>query len=66
MIKRLIPNEKNNWKNKLKAYNKLAKFIPVDENIILFQSSVGRNYSGNTRYIYEEMIKQGLDKKYKC
>lgn len=66
MIKRLIPNEKNNWKNKLKAYNKLAKFISVDEKIILFQSSVGRNYSGNTRYIYEEMIKQGLDKKYKC
>ena len=32
-------------------------------NLILFESNVGRNYSGNPKYIYEEMVKQGLDKK---
>ena len=32
----------------------------------MFESSNGRNYTGNPRYIYEKMVKQGLDKKYKC
>ena len=37
--------------------------LPVINNLILFESNVGRNYSGNPKYIYEEMVKQGLDKK---
>ncbi|MCQ2960806.1 MAG: CDP-glycerol glycerophosphotransferase family protein [archaeon] len=65
-IKQMIPNEQNNWRNKLRLYRKIAKHVSTDDKTILFQSSVGRNYSGNTRYIYEEMIRQGLDKKYKC
>jgi CDP-glycerol glycerophosphotransferase len=65
-IKQMIPNEQNNWRNKLRLYRKIAKHVSTDDKTILFQSSVGRNYSGNTRYIYEEMIEKGLDKKYKC
>ncbi|MGL4670381.1 MAG: CDP-glycerol glycerophosphotransferase family protein [Methanobacteriaceae archaeon] len=42
------------------------RFIPVQDNVIIFESSVGRNYSGNPRYIYEEIVKQGFDKKFKC
>ena len=64
-LKRLVPNEKNNWKNKLKIYNKMADKIAVDDETILFQSSVGRNYTGSPRYIYEEMVEKGLDEKYK-
>ena len=64
-LKRLVPNEKNNWRNKLKIYNELADKIAIDEKTILFQSSVGRNYTGSPRYIYEEMIEKGLDKEYK-
>ncbi|MBR5813976.1 MAG: CDP-glycerol glycerophosphotransferase family protein, partial [Bacteroidaceae bacterium] len=50
----------------LKGYGFSSHFIPVKNNVIMFESSNGRNYTGNPRYIYEEMVKQGLDKKYKC
>ncbi|MFR7383888.1 MAG: CDP-glycerol glycerophosphotransferase family protein [Anaerostipes sp.] len=50
----------------IKIYKKLTHIIPTSKKIIIFQSSNGRNYTGNPRYIYEEMIRQGLDKKYKC
>ena len=40
--------------------------LPVNNNLILFESNIGRNYSGNPKYIYEEMVRQGLDKKLKC
>ena len=39
--------------------------LPVNE-VIFFESSVGRNYSSNPKYVYEEMVRQGLDKKFKC
>ncbi|PAV06301.1 CDP-glycerol glycerophosphotransferase family protein [Methanobacterium bryantii] len=42
------------------------KVLPVNNNVIFFESSVGRNYSGNPKYVYEEMVDQGLDKKFKC
>lgn len=40
--------------------------IPSNEKVILFESSSGRNYAGSPRYIYEEMVNQGLDDEYKC
>ena len=40
-------------------------FKPKD-NIVLFESSNGRNYTGNPRFIYEELLNQGLDKEYEC
>ena len=64
-LKQLIPNKKNNWRNKLRVYKKIADYIPTNEKTILFQSSVGRNYTGSPRYIYEEMIEKGMDKEYK-
>jgi len=38
----------------------------VDKKIILFESNLGRNYSGNPRFIFEEMVSKGLDKKFQC
>lgn len=40
--------------------------IPPNEKIILFESSNGRNYTGNPKSIYEEILNQGLDKELKC
>ncbi|MCK9152261.1 CDP-glycerol glycerophosphotransferase family protein [Methanobacterium alcaliphilum] len=40
--------------------------LPVKDNVIFFESNVGRNYTSNPKYVYEEMVKRGLDKKYKC
>lgn len=49
-----------------RCYQIGARILPVSSKIILFGSSMGRNYTGNPRYIYEEMVAQGLDKKYHC
>lgn len=47
-------------------YRCMVKILPVKKNIILFESNLGRNYTGNPRAIYEEMVRQGLDKQYEC
>jgi len=44
----------------------LCRQLPVKNEIIVFESNMGRNYSGNPKHIYEEMVRQGLDKKLKC
>lgn len=38
----------------------------VDKKVILFESNLGRNYSGNPRFIYEELVARGLDQVYQC
>ncbi len=50
----------------IKLYKIETKILPVNKNIIIFESNLGRNYTGNPRCIYEEMVKLGLDKKYRC
>lgn len=49
----------------ISLYKIATKIIPTSKNIILFESNVGRNYSGNPRYIYEQMLHENLDQKYK-
>lgn len=62
-----MPSIKNIMKKiALKGYGFSSHFIPVKDNVIMFESSNGRNYTGNPRYIYEEMVRQGLDSHYKC
>ncbi|NLJ96834.1 MAG: CDP-glycerol glycerophosphotransferase family protein [Clostridiales bacterium] len=50
----------------LAIYKVLTKLLPVNHKVILFESNLGRNYTGNPKAIYEEMVNQGLDKKYRC
>jgi len=50
----------------LVLYNIFILFCRVNKKIIIFESNLGRNYSGNPRFIYEEMVKRGLDKVYRC
>ena len=47
-------------------YKLFIKSLPIDSKAIIFESNVGRSYSGNPKAIYEEMIKQGLDSQYRC
>lgn len=49
-----------------KVYGVMASVLPIQKNIIVFESNQGRNYTGNPRYIYEELVRHGLDQKYKC
>lgn len=50
----------------LSFYKLLTKMLPIDHRIILFESNMGRNYTGNPKAIYEEMIRLGFDRKYRC
>jgi CDP-glycerol glycerophosphotransferase len=47
-------------------YHIFLKVLPVNDKVIFFESSVGRNYSSNPKYVYEEMVKQELDNEFKC
>ncbi len=47
------------------VYRKCFLKQKVDPNIIVFESMLGRNYSCNPKAIYEKMVEEGLDKKYK-
>lgn len=50
----------------LSIYYLLTKLFPVNKKIIVFESNIGRNYSGNPKAIYEKMVELGFDKEYKC
>ena len=47
-------------------YHIFLKVLPVNNKVIFFESSVGRNYSSNPKYVYEKMVKQELDNEFKC
>lgn len=47
------------------VYHIWARILPIQKNIVVFESNVGRNYTGNPRAIYEYMVKRGLDEKYR-
>ena len=47
-----------------KLYKKLFLKMPIKKKTILFESFLGRNVSGNPKYLYNQLVKDGLDKKY--
>ena len=50
----------------LGVYNIFYYILPLHKKVVLFESSVGRNYTGNPRAIYEKMVAEQLDQQYKC
>ncbi|MGE7121268.1 CDP-glycerol glycerophosphotransferase family protein [Peribacillus sp. NPDC046944] len=46
-----------------KVYKIMSKAIPVDQNLILFESGIGKQYSDSPKYIFEELVKR--DNNYK-
>lgn len=50
----------------LVLYRLMCLLFPVRSKIVVFMSNLGRNYSGNPKSIYEEMMAKGLDRKYQC
>ncbi len=47
-------------------YKLMTVIFPIDKKCIVFESNLGRNYTGNIKAIYEEMVSLGMDKTYKC
>ena len=44
---------------KLRVYKGLISVLPPRRNLALFESDVGAGYTGNPRYIYEELRRRG-------
>lgn len=47
-------------------YKALCLLLPVQKNLIVFESGAGRSYAGNPRAIYEEMVRNNLDSRFIC
>lgn len=47
-------------------YKLMLNTLPIKSNVILFESNLGKNYTGNPKAIYEKMVEKGYDEKYKC
>ncbi|WP_052659132.1 CDP-glycerol glycerophosphotransferase family protein [Pseudomonas sp. LFM046] len=41
--------------NAKQAFARYLAELPLDENLVIFESFLGKSYSGNPRYIYEEL-----------
>lgn len=50
----------------IKVYICIAAILPVNKKLIVFESNLFRNCTGNPRYIYETIINQNIDINYKC
>lgn len=48
------------------VYHILLPVLPVRKDIVVFDSSIGLNYTGSPRAVYERMVELGLDRKYTC
>ncbi len=44
-------------------YNAARRLMPVDPNLIVFESGVGKQYADSPRAIYEEIVSRGLNYK---
>lgn len=45
-------------------YNKIFLKMPMKKNRIMFESFLGRNISGNPKYLYNQLVEDNLDKQY--
>ena len=46
------------------AYKKLFLKLPINKKRVLFESFLGRNISGNPKYIYQHLVDSGLDEEF--
>ncbi|MEV5890043.1 bifunctional glycosyltransferase/CDP-glycerol:glycerophosphate glycerophosphotransferase [Nonomuraea fuscirosea] len=59
-IKRQLMKRFNTPANKLRAYKLMIKVLPRRHDLALFESDVGKGYSGSPRAIYEELRRRDL------
>lgn len=43
------------------CYRLMCRLLPVQKNKVVFNSSLGKSYAGNPKYIYEHLVKKGDD-----
>ena len=45
----------------MRRFYRLAKLLPVDPRLIVFEAGMGRQYADSPRYVYEELLRRGND-----
>jgi CDP-glycerol glycerophosphotransferase len=45
----------------MRRFYRLAKLLPVDRRLVVFEAGMGRQYADSPRYIYEELLRRGND-----
>ncbi|MEU6716270.1 CDP-glycerol glycerophosphotransferase family protein [Nonomuraea sp. NPDC046802] len=58
--KRELMRRFNTPRTKLRAYKVLIRVLPRRRNLALFESDIGKGYSGSPRAIYEELRRRAL------
>jgi len=61
---RALRDRLNTRQGKIDAYNRIFLRLPVRRRSVVFESHMGKQYSDNPRYIYEELVRSGLN--YEC
>lgn len=65
IYKKISKKVKNKIKNIfLKRYEHFIKTLPVSKDIIILESNMGKNYTGNPKFICEKLVERGLHEKY--
>lgn len=64
-ITEALQNTKKYKKFTSDVYKKVFLKLPVNENKVMLESFLGRNVSGQPKYIYDYMVKKGMDYNYK-
>ncbi len=47
-------------------YRLMCLLLPVKKNRVVFDSSLGKSYAGNPKYIYEYLVSNGYDIRWDC
>lgn len=64
-MKYLTTNLKKQSKRVLrKLTTHFAKYIPIKKKLVFFECFLGQSYGDQPKYIYQEMLKRGMDKEY--
>jgi CDP-glycerol glycerophosphotransferase len=47
----------------MKRMQKIARLMPMDRELVVFESGLGKQYADSPRYIYEELLRRGDTRK---
>lgn len=64
-FKEACENTKKYKKFTSTMYQKVFLKLPVNQNKVMLESFLGRNVSGQPKYLYEHMVKKGMDYNHK-
>ncbi|GAA4347330.1 CDP-glycerol glycerophosphotransferase family protein [Angustibacter luteus] len=56
-------NRQRYWFPLMRLLFRIAKRLPADPRLVVFEAGVGRQYADSPRYLYEELVARGTDVK---